>query len=786
MRICRGCVMAAIVAALAGVAASHAQAQAKYDEGANDVEIRIGNNTPYTGPAAPRLSFLGKTVAAYFKKINAEGGINGRKIKFISSDDAYDPTKTPEVIRKLVEEDKVLFIGAPFGSAPNAAVQKYLNDKKVPQLFVMSGTSRWDHPDTFPWSIGWQPSYEAEAHIYAQYLLENHRQGKIGVLYQNDEFGKSYLKGLKDALAGKMQIAAEAPYDILAEPNIDAQMTRLKASGADILFDGSVAKVPLLAVRKAAALGWKPLHILGSNAYIKPVGVEGAEGLLSAAYLKDTTDPAWVNDAGRKDYMAFLDEYMPDADKNDNLIAYAYGHAQSIEQVLKQCGDDLTRANVMRQAANLKSLQLGMVLPGILINTSASDFAPIEQMRMARFNGQRWEVFGPVRSGVDPGAVSEGFKAIFQYGTSTRETANQQNANTVTMMTGAFGETYVQIGADLATVLDDGDKFRLLPVVGRGSVQAVADILFLKGVDVGIVRTDTLDYLEKKGYANNIRKQFAYITRLYNEEMHVIAHKSITNFADLDGKTVAVDLPDGGTFVTSISVFERLGVKPHFLYIEPRIALERLRRGEIDAMIMVEGKPVQPLSQISAPDLHFVPVDYGASLQADYLPTQLTSDDYPNLIGKGESVETIAATAVLAAYNWLPTADRYRRLSHFVDALFSKVRQLQKPPFHPKWREITLQASVPGWTRFRPAQEWLDHNVAATAENGGKFQQLFDDHAGTNAAFNADADPQELEAAFHRFLVEYRQMPGRSAALGRPQGTEALFREFLEWRKSHH
>jgi TRAP-type uncharacterized transport system substrate-binding protein len=354
------------------------------------------------------------------------------------------------------------------------------------------------------------------------------------------------------------------------------------------------------------------------------------------------------------------------------------------------------------------------------------------------------------------------------------------------MMTGAFGETYVQIGADLATVLDDGDKFRLLPVVGRGSVQAVADILFLKGVDVGIVRTDTLDYLEKKGYANNIRRQFAYITRLYNEEMHVIAHKSITSFADLDGKTVAVDLPDGGTFVTSISVFERLGIKPHFLYIEPRIALERLRRGEIDAMIMVEGKPVQPLSQISDPDLHFVPVDYGSSLQADYLPTQLTSDDYPNLIGKGESVETIAATAVLAAYNWLPNTDRYRRLSHFVDALFSKVRQLQKPPFHPKWREITLQASVPGWTRFRPAQEWLDHNVAATAENGGRFQQLFDEHAGTNAAFNGDASPQELEAAFHRFLVEYKQTSGRSVALGRPQGTEALFREFLEWRKSHH
>jgi branched-chain amino acid transport system substrate-binding protein len=724
--------MATMVAAVGTMAANQAQAQAKYDEGANDFEIRIGN----------------KTVAAYFTKINAEGGINGRKIKFISVDDSNDPRKTPEAIRKVVEEERVLFIGAPFGSSPNATVQKYLNDKKIPQLFVMSGTSRWDHPDTFPWSMGWQPSYEAEAHIYAQYLLENHPQGKIGILYQNDELGQSYLKGMKEALAGKMQIVAEAPYDVRAEPNVDAQMIKLKASGADILFNGSVAKVPLAAIRKAAALGWKPLHILSSNAYIKPVGEEGAEGLLSATYLKDTTDPAWLDDPARREYLAFMDQYMPEADKNDVLITYAYGHAQSIVQVLKQCGDDLTRANVMRQAASLKGLQLPMLLPGIMINTSASDHAPLEQMQMMRFSGGRWERFGPVRSGIDPGSLSESFKTIFQYGTAKRDLANKLNANTVSLMTGSFGSTYAQIGADMSSIIDNGENLRLLPVLGRGSVQAVADILLLRGVDAGIVRKDTLAYLERKDFANNIRNQFVYVTKMFNEEMHVLAPKTVRSLKELDGKTVVVDLPDSSTFVTSINVFERLGIKPHLVYIEPRLALEMLRKGDIDAIVAVEGKPLQWLSQIRDTNLHLVPVEYEKPIQGEYLPSKLSSEDYPNLISDAAPVDTIAAEAVLASYNWPPNSDRYRRLSLLVESLFTRVAQLQRPPFHPKWKEMAVKAPVAGWTRFQAAQEWINRNIPSVE---------------TVAASTA-VEP---------------------ASAGKPiNRDDPLFREFLQWRAS--
>jgi TRAP transporter TAXI family solute receptor len=342
-------------------------------------------------------------------------------------------------------------------------------------------------------------------------------------------------------------------------------------------------------------------------------------------------------------------------------------------------------------------------------------------------------------------------------------------------MTGSFGGTYVEIGADLASVLDDGRNFRLLPVVGRGSVQAVADILFLKGVDVGIVRTDTLDYLEKKGYSSNIKKQFAYITKLYNEEMHVVAPKTIRSIKDLDGKTVAVDLPDGGTFVTAISVFEQLGVKPHFLYIEPRVALEMLRKGSIDAVIAVEGKPVDAVAQIADPTLHLIPINYDETLQANYLPAQLTSDDYPNLIAKGEQVDTIAATSVLAAYNWSPSTDRYRRLSLLVEALFSKIKQLQRTPFHPKWKEVTLHATLPGWTRFKPAQEWIDRNAAPVADAASVTTS---DNAGRFAAMDRT---DELRSAFYEFLSQ-RERTG----VKRPDNLDGLFRDFLQWQASSH
>jgi TRAP transporter TAXI family solute receptor len=358
---------------------------------------------------------------------------------------------------------------------------------------------------------------------------------------------------------------------------------------------------------------------------------------------------------------------------------------------------------------------------------------------------------------VDPASVSEGLKAIFKYGTGTRQTVDRLNANTVTIMTGTIAGTYVQFGADLASVLDDGDNLRVLPIIGRGSVQGVADILFLKGVDLGIVRSDTLDYLEKKGYANNIKKQFAYITKLYNEEMHVLTPKSINSLAELEGKTVSVDLPNGGTFVTSAIVFERLGIHANFAYIEQRLAFEKLRRGEIDAMIWVQGKPSKFSTTIKDENFHLIPVNYAQSLQPDYLPAQLTSDDYPNLIAQGESIETIAAPAALAVYNWAPNTERYRRVARFVDVLFSKLATLQQPPFHPKWKEVALDAPLSGWSRFPAAQEWLDRTRVGMASS-------------------------DVRRMFEQFLSENQ---ARSFAPASPEGREMLFRQFLEWQKRH-
>src|SRR6266705_2576557 len=318
---------------------------------------------------------------------------------------------------------------------------------------------------------------------------------------------------------------------------------------------------------------------------------------------------------------------------------------------------------------------------------------------------------------VDPGAVSDGLKALFKYGPGTHETADRLNSNTVTIMTATIAGTYVQFGADLASALDNGDQLRVLSIIGRGSVQSVADILFLKGVDLGIVRSDTLDYLEKKGYANNIKKQFTYITKLYNEEMHVVAPKTIRTLSDLEGKTVAVDLPNGGTFVTSAIVFERLGIKANFAYIEQRLAYERLKKGEIDAMIAVQGKPSKFTTTIKDPDLHLVPVDYAKSLQPDYLPAVWTSREYANRIGPGGRTDTIAAPAVLAAYNWAPNTERYRKLERFVEAFFGNIPVLQKPPFHPKWKEVALHAPLSGWSRFRAALEWRDPTCGACSSS---------------------------------------------------------------------
>jgi ABC-type branched-subunit amino acid transport system substrate-binding protein/TRAP-type uncharacterized transport system substrate-binding protein len=718
---------------------------------AGDNEIRIGNTMPYSGPASA-YGTIGKVISAYFDKINAEGGINGRKINFISYDDAYNPAKTVELTRKLVEEDRVLLVFASLGTAPSAAVQPYLNSKKVPQLFIASGASMWDQPHEFPWTMGFQPSYQTEAHIYAQYLLENHPHGKIAVLYQDDGFGKDYVKGLKDGLGGKIPIVAEAPYKV-TDPSIDAQLTKLKASGADIFFDVTTPKFAVMAIRRTAELGWKPVHIIPTvsesvSAVMQPAGPQNSEGLMSAGYSFEGDDPAAASDPVYRDFAAFMERYVPSASKANSLSVFGYVIAKAMVEVLARCGDDLSRENVMKQAASLKGLQLPMLVPGIVVNTSASDYAPLEQMQMMRFTAGRWERFGSVRSGIDAGSVSDSFKTIFRYGTSKRDMAVQLNANTVTLMTGSFGSTYAQIGADLASVLDNGANLRVLPVLGRGSVQAVADILLLKGVDAGIVRKDTLAYLERKDFANNIRNQFVYVTKMFNEEMHVLAPRTIRSMKDLDGKTVVVDLPDASTFVTSINVFDRLGIKPHLLYIEPRLALEMLSKGEIDAIVAVEGKPVQWLSQVRDPNLHLVPVEYEKTLQEEYLPSQLSSADYPNLVSDTAPVDTIAAEAVLASYNWPPTSDRYRRLSLLVDSLFTRVAQLQRPPFHPKWKEVALKAPVAGWTRLQAAQEWIDRNSSPSP-------------AGTAAASAA------VEA------------PRAAKPLDR---NDPLYREFLEWR----
>jgi TRAP transporter TAXI family solute receptor len=315
---------------------------------------------------------------------------------------------------------------------------------------------------------------------------------------------------------------------------------------------------------------------------------------------------------------------------------------------------------------------------------------------------------GPAQTNeYDPSRVSNSLKAILQFGSA--QTKQALNANAVTMITGTIDGTYVQLGADLASVLDDGNKLRVLPIVGRGSVQNIADML-LEDFDLGIVRADSLDYLERKGYARDLRKQLTYVTKLYNEEMQVIAPLAVRNLRDLDDKKVGVDLPDGGTFVTCMAVFERLGLRAdNFTYIEQRIAMEMLNKGELDAVIVVGGKPYKSVSNfVNDGRFHLVTVDYEKPLQNDYLPAALTSKDYPNLIADGDKVDTIAVPAVLAAYNWAPNTDGYRKLSLFVDAFFTKFATLQNSPFDPKWKEVSLAAPLPGWQRQPYAQQWLD------------------------------------------------------------------------------
>lgn len=336
----------------------------------------------------------------------------------------------------------------------------------------------------------------------------------------------------------------------------------------------------------------------------------------------------------------------------------------------------------------------------------------------------------------------------------------------MTLITGTIGGTYVQFGADLASVLDDGNKLRVLPIVGRGSVQSVADILFLQGVDIGIVRADTLDYLERKGFAKDIKKQFTYVTKLYNEEMQVIAPKSINSLRDLEGKTVSVDLPNGSTFVTVLTVADRIGMKANWVYIEQRIAMEKLKKGEVDAVIVVGGKPYKSVSNFSNDGrFHLVKVDYEKPLQGDYLPATLTAKDYPNLIPEGETVDTIAVPALLAAYNWAPNTDRYRKLTNFVDAFFTKFPQFQHPPFHPKWKEVSLAAPLAGWQRLPYAQQWLDsHGIEPVSR--GRFDDFLKQSSATGK-LPADTDKEALFKQFKAWEAEQNaraQAPAKSRA----------------------
>jgi branched-chain amino acid transport system substrate-binding protein len=382
---------------------SSALAQKKYDTGATDTEIKIGNITPYSGPASA-WGVIGKTEAAYFRKINAEGGINGRKITFISYDDAYSAPKTVEQARKLVESDEVFLIFNSLGTANNAAIQKYMNAKKVPQLFVATGATRWNDPQNFPWTMGFQLSYQSEARVYAKYILNEKPHARIAVLYQNDDYGKDYLKGLKDGLGDKAasMIVAEDAYDV-AEPTIDSHVVKMKSLNADVFVDITGPKFAAQAIRKAAEIGWKPLHFLNGisssiGAVIKPAGFENAQGIISVAALMDPLDPQWKDDPGMKAFDDFLAKDFPEGNRADGLVIAAYNVAQALVHVLKQCGNNLTRENVMRQAAMLKDFRTTNLLPGITINTSPNDFAPIKQMQLRRFNGERWELFGPVLS----------------------------------------------------------------------------------------------------------------------------------------------------------------------------------------------------------------------------------------------------------------------------------------------------------------------------------------------------------------------------------------------------
>jgi branched-chain amino acid transport system substrate-binding protein len=395
--------LAALALVAAALAAAPALAQ-KNAPGVTDKEIKIGQTMPYSGPASA-YGTIGKAELAYFKMINDKGGINGRMIDLISLDDGYSPPKTVEQIRRLVEQEEVAFIFQSLGTPSNSAIQKYLNAKKVPQLFVATGASKWGDPQHFHWTMGWQPDYRTEARIYTKYILQNKPDAKIGILYQNDDFGKDYLTGVKDVLGDKFSkmVVKEVSYEV-TEPTVDSQVVTLQASGADVLITAATPKFAAQTIRKVYDIGWKPLHFMTNvsisvASVMEPAGLEKGVGVITATYGKDPTDPAWKDDPGMKGWREFMAKYYPDGDLNDASNVFGYGVAMTLEQVLKQCGNDLSRDNIMKQAANLKDLEIPTLLPGIKINTSPTDYYPIQDMQLEKFDGKTWVRFGDVIAG---------------------------------------------------------------------------------------------------------------------------------------------------------------------------------------------------------------------------------------------------------------------------------------------------------------------------------------------------------------------------------------------------
>jgi ABC-type branched-subunit amino acid transport system substrate-binding protein len=380
-----------------------ARAAKNYGPGVTDTEIKIGNTGPYSGPASS-YSSVPKAMVAYMKMINEQGGVNGRKIDFISYDDGYTPPKTVEMVRKLVEQDHVLCTAGTLGTPTNSAIWHYMNQKKVPQLFVATGATKWDDPKHYPWTIGWQPNYQSEGRIYAAYILQHQPEPVIGILYQDDDFGKDYLKGLTDGLGSKASLVKiKASYET-TDPTVDSQVVSMKGAGCNVFVNTAIPKFAAQAIKKATEIEWKPLHILSSigqsvGATLKPAGLENSKDLVSDFYLKDPTDPKWQNDPGFKEWVAFMDKYLPDGDKTDGGYVAGHSLAATAVQVLKQCGDNLTREDVMKQAASLHHFTVPMLLPGITINTSPTDFAPVKQVQMGRFDGARWQLFGPLLTG---------------------------------------------------------------------------------------------------------------------------------------------------------------------------------------------------------------------------------------------------------------------------------------------------------------------------------------------------------------------------------------------------